>query len=142
VVLDNVFEHLPDQPRALKIISATLRVGGVLFLLAPNKFWPIEVHYGLPMLSYLPLGLANRYLRWTGRGTDYTDASYAPTWFSLNRMLRARPELSFRYVLPAHLELATAGRSFHYRLGAALIRRIPWLWAVSKSLLVIARREA
>ncbi len=140
VVLDNVFEHLPAQPRALEIISARLRYGGVAFILVPNKLWPIEVHYGLPFLSYLPLRIANLYLRFTGRGTDYTDASYAPTYFSLNRMLRARPELSFRYVLPADLTLATKGRCLHYRLGVSLIKRWPWLWAVSKSFLVVAKK--
>jgi 2-polyprenyl-3-methyl-5-hydroxy-6-metoxy-1,4-benzoquinol methylase len=142
IVLDNVFEHLPDQPRALEVLSAALRPGGLLYLLMPNKLWPVEVHYRLPLLSYLPLRLANRYLRWSGRGTDYTDASYAPTYFSLNRMLRARKELTFQYVLPAHLELAAAGRSLHYRWGAAMIRRFPWLWVVSKALLVIAKKDS
>ena len=142
IVLDNVFEHLPDQPRTLEVLSAALRPGGLLYLLTPNKLWPVEVHYRLPLLSYLPLPLANRYLRWSGRGTDYTDASYAPTWFSLNRMLRARRELAFQYVLPAHLELAAAGRSLHYRLGAAMIRHFPWLWIVSKAFLVIAKKES
>ncbi|NQT17971.1 MAG: class I SAM-dependent methyltransferase [Planctomycetes bacterium] len=141
VVLDNVLEHLPDQPRALEILSAALRRGGVLYLLVPNKLWPIEVHYGLPFLGYLPLRLANRYLRLTRRGVDYTDASYAPTYFSLNRMLRARGELSFQYVLPAHLELATFGNSLHYRVGAALIGRCRWLWIVSKVLLVVAKKH-
>ena len=62
VVLDNVFEHLPDQPLALQIISECLKLGGVVFLLMPNKLWPIEVHYGLLFLSYLPLRVANSYL--------------------------------------------------------------------------------
>ncbi len=84
-VLDNVFEHLPDQPLALRKVSDALRAGGVLYLLVPNKLWPVEVHYRLPFLSYLPPGLANRYLRLTGRGQDYTDASYSPTYWRLNR---------------------------------------------------------
>jgi 2-polyprenyl-3-methyl-5-hydroxy-6-metoxy-1,4-benzoquinol methylase len=138
VVLDNVFEHLPDQPRALEMISACLKPKGVAFLLMPNKLWPIEPHYFLPFLSYLPLRLANGYLRLTGRGTDYTDASYAPTYFRLNRLLRARKELSFQYVLPADVSLAMAGRSWHYRLGVAALRRFPWLWAISKAFLVVA----
>jgi 2-polyprenyl-3-methyl-5-hydroxy-6-metoxy-1,4-benzoquinol methylase len=142
IVLDNVLEHLPDQSRALETLSAALRPGGLLYLLVPNKLWPVEVHYRLPLLSYLPLRLANRYLRWSGRGTDYTDASYAPTYFSLNKMLRARRALTFQYVLPAHLELAAAGRSIHYRLGTAMIRRFPWLWTVSKALLVIATKNS
>ncbi len=138
VVLDNVFEHLPDQPRALATLSAALRPGGAMYLLMPNKLWPLEVHYGLPFLSYLPLPLANRYLRLSGRGTDYTDASYAPTYFGLKKLLAAHPELDYRFVLPADLALTASGAALHYRLGVALIERFPALWAISKAFLVIA----
>jgi len=142
VVLDNVLEHLPDQPRALEIVSQALAPGGVAFILVPNRLWPIEVHYGLPFLSYLPLPLANLYLRLSGRGSDYTDASYAPTYVSLNRLLRARAELTYSYVLPADLSLTTRGNTWQYRLGAAAIGRWPLLWAISKALLVIARKQS
>lgn len=142
VILDNVLEHLPDQPRALAAICNCLAPGGALYILVPNRLWPIEVHYGLPFLSYLPLPLASFYLRLSGRGTDYTDASYLPTYWSLNRLLRGRPELTFDYVLPADLSLTAAGAKWHYRLGAAAIRRFPCLWAISKALLVVARKKA
>ncbi|MCS6977881.1 MAG: class I SAM-dependent methyltransferase [Gemmatales bacterium] len=138
IVLDNVFEHLPDQPGALAILSGCLRPQGVLYLLMPNKLWPMEVHYHLPFLSYLPLSWANRYLRWTGRGTDYTDASYAPTYWRLRRLLRERPELRFQFVLPANLAWTTAGAKWHYRLGVAALKRFPSLWAISKAFLVVA----
>jgi 2-polyprenyl-3-methyl-5-hydroxy-6-metoxy-1,4-benzoquinol methylase len=141
VVLDNVFEHLPDQPRALDKLSAALRPGGALYLLMPNKLWPIEVHYRLPFLSYLPLPLANRYLRLTKRGTDYTDASYAPTYFGLQRLLDAHPELDYHFVLPADVSLAAGGGALHYKLGVAAIRRLPWLWAISKAFLVVATKH-
>jgi 2-polyprenyl-3-methyl-5-hydroxy-6-metoxy-1,4-benzoquinol methylase len=141
VVLDNVFEHLPDQPGALKKLCACLKPGGAVFLLMPNKLWPIEVHYGLPFLSYLPLRLANWYLRLTGRGTDYTDASYAPTFFRLRRLLRAVPELSFQFVLPADPSGTMGGTALHYRLGMAAIRRFPLLWTISKAFLVVAVKD-
>jgi SAM-dependent methyltransferase len=141
IVLDNVFEHLPDQRGALVKLSAALRPGGVLYLLMPNKLWPIEVHYRLPFLSYLPVRLANRYLRWTGRGTDYTDASYAPTYLGLRRMLDAHPELAYQFVLPANLSLADHGGALHYKLGVAAIRRLPALWAISKAFLVVAQKH-
>jgi len=140
VVLDNVLEHLPDQPRALEVISQALTPGGVAFILVPNRLWPIEVHYGLPFLSYLPLPLANLYLRLSGRGSDYRDASYAPTYFGLNRLLRARNELTYSYVLPADLSLTTRGNAWHYRWGTAAIRRWPLLWAISKALLVVVQK--
>jgi len=138
IVLDNVLEHVPNQPETLTKIATALKPGGVLYLLVPNKLWPIEPHYALPFLSYLPLPLANLYLRASGRGNDYADASYAPTYFRLNRLLRGCGELSFQYVLPADLSLAAGGGSWTYRLGVAAIRRCRWLWIVSKALLVVA----
>ncbi|HEY1551529.1 MAG TPA: methyltransferase domain-containing protein [Kofleriaceae bacterium] len=137
-VLDNVLEHLPDQPAALAAIARALRPGGALFLLVPNKLWPVEVHYHLPFLSYLPLSLANRYLRIAGKGTDYTDASYAPTYWRLRRLLDAEPTLDYHFTLPSNLSLAAGGNALHYKLGAAALRRFPALWAISKALLVIA----
>jgi SAM-dependent methyltransferase len=138
VVLDNVYEHLPDHERALEAVTRALRPGGVLYLLVPNKLWPIEAHYSLPFLSWLPLSLANRYLRLARRGSSYEDASYAPTYWQLRRALRRRPDLTFEFVLPGDPGATVAGAPWHYRLGMALLRRFPPLWAVSKALLVVA----
>ena len=99
VVLDNVYEHLPNQLQALSLIHEALRPGGVLYLLTPNKLWPIEAHYRLPGLAWLPLSLADRYLRFSGRGTSYEDASYAPTYWGLRSALRQH-DWEFEFVLP------------------------------------------
>jgi SAM-dependent methyltransferase len=136
VVLDNVYEHLPDHALALTRITAALRPGGVLYLLTPNRLWPIEAHYRLPFLAWLPLPLANRYLRLARRGEDYTDASYAPTSWSLRRRLDGTG-LEWRFVLPGDPDAVRMGGP-HYRLGMAALGRWPQLWAISKSLLVVA----
>lgn len=141
-VLDNVLEHLPDQPAALAAIARALKPGGVLYILVPNKLWPIEVHYRLPLLSYLPLKWANWYLRATGRGTDYTDASYAPTYFRLCHLLRLRPELTYTFELPARIELTAGGAAWHYRWGVRAIKACPLLWVISKAFLVVAKKRA
>jgi SAM-dependent methyltransferase len=137
VVLDNVYEHLPDHDLALTRISAALRPGGAAFVLVPNRLWPIEAHYRLPFLSWLPLPLADRYLRWSGRGTSYEDASYAPTYWSLRRELAKHPELTAHFVLPHDPAATMAGTPVHYRWGMAALRRWPSLWAISKALLVV-----
>ncbi len=60
---------------------------------------------------------------------------------SLNRLLRHCEDVVCRYVLPADISLATMGRLLHYRLGVAAIRRWPWLWAVSKTFLVVGVKQ-
>ena len=139
IVLDNVLEHIKDQRDALRRLARALRRGGAIYILTPNKWWPLEVHYGLPFLSWLPLPLANRYLRWSGRGTNYEDASHAPTFGKLRDLLRGE-KLRFQFVLPPNLLNTLGGDALHYRLGAALIRRFPFLWRVSKGFLVVAHK--
>lgn len=138
VVLDNVYEHLRDQAAAMKTISGLLAPGGVLFLVCPNKLWPLEAHYRLLGLAWLPVRIADAYLRISGRGTSYEDASYAPTFWSLRRQLRRDPSLSFKFVLPGDPEATITGNAWHYRLGMKLLGRAPCLWAISKAFVVVA----
>ena len=138
VVLDNVYEHLPDHDQALTAVARALRPGGVLYLLVPNKLWPIEAHYGLPFLSWLPLTWANRYLRLARKGTSYEDASFAPTYGQLRRALRRQTDLTFEFALPGDPAATVAGSPWHYRMGMSLLRRFPALWVISKALLVVA----
>lgn len=140
-VMDNVLEHIEDQREALRRLSRCLKPGGVAFILVPNKLWPIEVHYQLPFLSYLPLPLANRYLQISGRGHDYRDASYAPSYRRLRRLLAQRPELDARLTVPADISLAERGSSSAYKLGITLLQRFPQLWMISKAFLVIAKKR-
>jgi 2-polyprenyl-3-methyl-5-hydroxy-6-metoxy-1,4-benzoquinol methylase len=137
VVLDNVLEHIEDQAGAMRTIARALVPGGVAFILVPNKLWPIEVHYHLPFLSWMPIPMANRYLRLTGRGTDYSNSAYAPTIWTIRR-LAADAGLEPYLVPPADVALAVGGTSRIYRWGVKAVTRWPALWAVSKALLLIA----
>ncbi len=141
VVLDNVYEHLSNQSLALERIARSLKDGGSLYLLVPNKLWPIEAHYSLPGLSWLPLRVANFYLRVTRRGRDYSDAMFAPTYWALRQELRRQGDFDFRFTLPADRTATVAGTPLHYRIGMGLIERFPSLWAISKALLVVAVRR-
>ena len=56
-------EHMPDSVSSFKKIFKLLKSNGVVYITAPNKLWPCEPHYHLWFLSYLPLPLANIYLK-------------------------------------------------------------------------------
>ena len=140
VLLDNVFEHVAKKREALAAVTRALKPGGVLLLIVPNLLWPIEHHYGLPFLGWMPLKLANLYLRITKRGTDFTECSYGVTYFGMRRHLQRCPELTYRFVTPAQLSWTTAGTKWHYRWGVALLKRFPFLWCISKSFLIVAKK--
>jgi len=74
VVSNHVIEHVgprPIQMDHLREIHRVLRPSGLLYLAAPNKWTVMEPHFRLPLLSWLPSALAHRYVRMTGRGTQY-----------------------------------------------------------------------
>ena len=75
VVCAQVYEHVPDADRMVEEIYRVLVPGGLVFFSGPNWLFPIEPHYGLPFLHWLPPPLADRYLRILGRGNHYYEKS-------------------------------------------------------------------
>jgi 2-polyprenyl-3-methyl-5-hydroxy-6-metoxy-1,4-benzoquinol methylase len=74
VVSNHVIEHTgdaADQRHHLSEITRTLRRGGVAYLAVPNRYGPVEPHFKLPLLSWLPARLADAYVRTARRGTHY-----------------------------------------------------------------------
>lgn len=68
-----VTEHVANPELMLKEIRRVLKPDGILHITTANKWWPIEPHYHLPFLSFLPKDLANIYLKLSGRGVSYDD---------------------------------------------------------------------
>ncbi len=71
VICAQVYEHVPDDRRLFEEIDRILEEGGVVFFSGPNWLFPIEPHYHLPFLHWLPSFLADAYLRIAGRGACY-----------------------------------------------------------------------
>lgn len=68
-----VWEHAQDTRTMLKEIARVLKPDGILHVTTANKLWPLEPHYKLLFLSYLPSRLADWYVRITGRSDFYHD---------------------------------------------------------------------
>lgn len=71
IICAQVYEHVPDDVLLVEEIYRVLKPGGVVFFSGPNWLFPVEPHYSLPFLHWLPSGLANFYLRLTKRGDYY-----------------------------------------------------------------------
>lgn len=74
VITNHVIEHVGDEAAQLDHLEEIARVltpDGVAYLAVPNKWRLVEPHYRLPLLSWLPQRLSDRYVRATGRGSYY-----------------------------------------------------------------------
>ncbi len=78
VICAQVYEHVPDPKKLFSEIYRVLKPDGVCYLAALNKLWPIEPHYNLPFLAWLPKKIANLYIQITGKASSYyeTPKSY------------------------------------------------------------------
>ena len=68
---NHVYEHVGDLALFFREIRRVMSPGGTVYVTAGSKYAIIEPHYRLPFLSWLPAGLADRYVKVTGRSTAY-----------------------------------------------------------------------
>lgn len=61
VVFSNaVIEHVGGRDQQRRFVEESLRVARRAFITTPNRLFPIEVHTRLPLVHWLPDGLAHR----------------------------------------------------------------------------------
>lgn len=74
VVSNHVLEHVGDSPAQelhLREIRRVLTGDGIAYISVPNRWRIVDRHVHLPLVSWFPHPLADRYVRWTGRGEWY-----------------------------------------------------------------------
>jgi len=86
VLANHVLEHVSSPERLLNEVWRILKPGGLCYLACPNRLSLMEPHYRLPFLSWMPRPLADRYVRWCGRGDRYLD--HMPTYWLLKQLTR------------------------------------------------------
>ena len=140
-------EHMPKAEKSYAKVFALLTKGGVLYLTAPNKLWPYESHYRLYFLSWLPLPIANIYVKLMGHGESFTDSSYMLSYFGMRRLFN-KFDCTYKFVLPQNLNSAYIGcgnNSFFYTLikhiGIRLINRFSVFWLFSKGFIMLAKKN-
>lgn len=91
VICTHVYEHVENPQKLFNEIYRVLKTDGICYLAAVNALWPIEPHYYLPFLSYLPKKIANIYLR------IFTDKKYYyETLFTYWRLKKMVSTINFK----------------------------------------------
>ena len=57
VFSNSVIEHLYTKEKQLQMANEVRRVGTYYFIQTPNKYFPIEPHYVLPLMQFMPRSL-------------------------------------------------------------------------------------
>jgi SAM-dependent methyltransferase len=140
VVLDQVVEHVADQPKVVREAARVVREGGVIYVACPNYLRFYEPHYKIFWAPLLPKSLGRMYLRLRGRSPAMLNQLTYTTNHRLRRLLTALgPDYK---VLDLHREQFLAKRSAAgFAAGStrlvARLTQLPFfgwaaLWAVLK----------
>lgn len=71
VVFNQVYEHVSNPNLAIKEIERVLRPGGVCYFGARNRFFPMDGHYPIPFLAFIPKKVSNFLVRHLLRKREY-----------------------------------------------------------------------
>jgi ubiquinone/menaquinone biosynthesis C-methylase UbiE len=152
-LLNEVLEHVPDERRVLREVHRVLRPGGTLVLFSPNRRYPFETHgstlkrsgrrvpHYVPLIPYIPLGLATTFL-------DFWARNYWPG--ELRRMVTdagfivARTDFVWQTFegISSHQPRLITRLSPMLRIASNTLERIPILRSLGVSQVVVARKPA
>jgi len=87
VICNHVYEHVPDADKLIYEIYRVLKKGGYLYMAAGNFVCPMELHYQLPFLQYLPLSYGKTYIRLSGKKFIHYDYKNLRTYGQILHLL-------------------------------------------------------
>ncbi len=127
VICNHVYEHVPDPERLFSEIHRILKSDGICYLGAASRWIPMEPHYHLLFLSWLPKYLAHRYMRFFGKGNYYYEN--LKSYGGIKRLIR-----NFR-ITDYTLKIIKNPEQFHATdmiPKNGLVSRLPlWVWKLS-----------
>lgn len=87
IVANQIYEHAEDPKLLMKEIHRVLKLDGICFLGAGNRLVVKDAHYpNLPFVSWIPVWLANCYVRLSSSGEYYEPR--LRTIFGIRKMLK------------------------------------------------------
>jgi 2-polyprenyl-3-methyl-5-hydroxy-6-metoxy-1,4-benzoquinol methylase len=147
IICLTAIEHMKNAEQAFSKIFDLMKDNSVLYLTAPNKWWPIEQHYKLPFLAWLPLPIANLYLRIMNKGDTYEDCSYSKSYFGMKNFFNKYP-CQYKFVLPLNTNAAYLGlgktngiENLIRCIGIFLISKFPIFWVFSKGFILLIKKR-
>jgi ubiquinone/menaquinone biosynthesis C-methylase UbiE len=73
LICNHVYEHVVDSNALLSELWRVVKPGGIVYFGAMNARWPIEPHYNIPMLHFMPPRIAEFFVRKKGYDHGYLE---------------------------------------------------------------------
>lgn len=93
VICTHVYEHVPNQKILFNEIHRVLKPGGVCYLAAQNKLWPLEAHHNLLFLSYLPKNMADIYIKVSRNKDKYYETPV--TYWEMKKLTKKFKQIDY-----------------------------------------------
>lgn len=85
VISNHIIEHVVSADKHIAEIARVIRSNGLVYLATPNRLWPWEVHYQIPLLHYLP---APVFMSLMKRLNRHHEDIYLLSWSTLKQKTR------------------------------------------------------
>lgn len=73
ILCNHIYEHVSDTTQLFAEMKRVLKPGGLIYFGAMNATWPVEPHYHLPFLHWLPNKLSDVVLSTLGHPSGYLE---------------------------------------------------------------------
>jgi SAM-dependent methyltransferase len=73
VLCNHTYEHVPDAGELFQEIERVLKPGGIVYFGAMNARWPIEPHFHMPLIHWLPKTWSTLLMRPFGYQYGYSE---------------------------------------------------------------------
>jgi len=67
IISNHVIEHILEQDTHMQEIRRCLKENGICYYATPNKFFPIEPHYNIPLIHYFGNNFFNKIVKLMGK---------------------------------------------------------------------------